>query len=325
MVETGENEFVGRAVFSHDGRRLAYERVQRQVEGWADELRVLDLDPSAPRDRSLFRDPPHSARGLAWSRDDGTLYFASDRCLAAVEVATGRQRSLGCGEGDFFPVGAPPPPPELSPDGRTLAFTFERFGCPRVFLVDVDGAEWRSATATECASRPTWLADGRLAYVVLRDEQPLIEVSTPGRPTAPALWSSPGELVLQLHGVGGAALALTQSRDGGRALVRVDAAGVTPVFTAPPPRPRPICDHPHDDLLAVAVEAGLPAALAFIAILVGAWRAAAAARSPGSPALAAALVVLVVFGLTNAPLLLAPSAVIFWLTLAALAVERPTP
>ena len=321
VVEAAEGEFVARAVFAHDGRRLAYEHVRREIGGWSDEVRLLALDQPMPHDRSLIYDPPRSARGLTWSRDDATLFYTSERCLGAVDVVTGRRRSLGCGEGDFFPVGAPPPPPVLSPDGRTLAFTFERFGCPRVFTVEVDGSQWRPA-APECASRPAWLADGRLAYVVTREDGAHIAVATVGA-TAATLWPAPGGVVLQLDGMDGAVRALTQTSAGRRAVVRVDAGGVEPLLSPPAPRPRPICDHPHDDLLGIAVEAGVPAALAFAVLIVGAALSAWRSRSPRTAALAAALSVLIVFGVTNAPLLLAPSAAMFWLTLAGLALERP--
>jgi len=79
-------------------------------------------------------------------------------------------------------------------------------------------------------------------------------------------------------------------------------------------------DHPHNDLLGTAVEAGIPAAVAlalFLGVLVycgsrHAWRSGGSRLGP----LAALFCVHLVLGFTNAPLLLAPSALCFWLIVA---------
>ena len=318
LVRTGRDVFVARAAFSPDAARLVYERVEHDSSGWRTRLRIVERDGSG--DRPLMRGDELDARGISFRSDGASVYTSAGNCLYEVALADGHARKVGCPDLPLW--GAPADAPALSPDNHALAVAAGNPACPKVFVTAVDVERWTLVSGAACATRPIWLGDGsgRLAFIAgAGDAGRIVTVAADGAGARTLDYAPPRINRLAPDGDGILALAGVRGDDGAaRALVRVPLAGgsvdtLLAPFAATAP---PWADHPHFDLLAVAVESGVPAALAALAgavalalALVGAGRR----RAADVAACAAALVCFVILGLTNAPLALAPSAASLWL------------
>lgn len=155
----GPREYAARPVFTRDGQSVV----------WAD---------SSGYDRQQYRMVPRgggplrtlyrvdSPSGLAFSPDGKTLYFSAIEVfrahyayndLFAVDLPSGERRQLT--------HGLRAENPDLSPDGRTLAFSVNQAGSRSLCTLPVDGGEptWLVGNRDDLSQiyTPAWSPDGR--------------------------------------------------------------------------------------------------------------------------------------------------------------------
>lgn len=315
VAATGPQDFVGRIAFSHDEHWAAYELAHHRGNEWRDELRLVDLRDGTQR---TLTGPGPAARGITWAGDDHTIYFRSGNCIKWIAVPGGTPAFVAClpaseqdqSDGVHAPLA-------LSADGRQALFDADGPQCSHLFLVDMHSGAGRPL-GDACGRAPTWVGSG-IAYI---DRDRVMWMSSE--------WTAPTELLRgeQIRSIAATAdghlLVLSEDRGGASAIARIDppTGRVEQLARTRPPAPLPTADHAHDDLLGVAFEAGLIAALAMLALLLfvaaSAVRVLASARDAHDVGMAGALIVFIVLGTTNAPLLLAPSAIVFWFVAAAI-------
>jgi WD40 repeat protein len=158
------------AVFSPDGRRIAFMSTRRQK----DEVWVMGADGKDPRPlfsgpfEELGRSGGYGVSGsrLSWSPDGKRLAFIRARDgrkrLVLGDVAGGRLRELETG---FREIAAP----AWSPDGSQIAFSGAADGRSQVYRLPVSGGVAVTVTAeggaVSLVTDPAWSPDGRwLAY-----------------------------------------------------------------------------------------------------------------------------------------------------------------
>ncbi len=141
------------------------------TEGNATELRVVDL-PSGVCSLAVGADdvnPPH------WSPDGSQIVFVGRQdgrvglMLAHTDGARWRTEWLEKRSGWH---------PAFSPDGRLIAFTSDREGNSKIYLMELETRVVRRLTDDGPAREPTWSPDGRRVAFV----------SGPGAGAAQALW-----------------------------------------------------------------------------------------------------------------------------------------
>jgi dipeptidyl aminopeptidase/acylaminoacyl peptidase len=152
--------------FSPDAQRIVYEH----RKGGEEALRVRDLESGS--DWKVFGHLGEEARSPVWTRDGRAVLFFSSTCIRKVGIDTGDVKEIVCVQGARS-VRDHPDPPQLSPDGRTLAFDAVLKGCPHVLLADVEGHSWRFLDAEECGFHPVWMRGpepATIAYIGYRGD-----------------------------------------------------------------------------------------------------------------------------------------------------------
>jgi TolB protein len=139
----------------------------RSVNGLhLEQLRLQPLDGSAPVPLNA---PRARARNASWSPDGKWLVAESDAQsfsdLVRIEPKAGaaEQRLTEVKEGCFEP--------DVSPDGKEIAFVSSREGDPEIYVMPVGSAEVRRITAFHEEDRePRWSPDGKwLSFVSNRE------------------------------------------------------------------------------------------------------------------------------------------------------------
>lgn len=139
----------------------------RMVEGrHYEQLRLQPLDGSAPVPLNV---PRARARNASWSPDGRWFVAESDAQsfsdLVKIEPKAGaaEQRLTSVREGCFEP--------DVSPDGREIAFVSSREGDPEIYVMSADGTGERRITAFHQEDRePRWSPDGKwLTFISNRE------------------------------------------------------------------------------------------------------------------------------------------------------------
>jgi serine/threonine-protein kinase len=148
---------------SADGRRMAYNVYQRVANAWSIPMgrRPMGLAGATQVTRGN-----QSVENLVLSRDERTLYYASDLSGNAqpyrIPSTGGEAERLAADEfQDFSPV--------PSPDGRTILFHSARTGSRDIYLLPLDGGPLTQLTSsTDQELVPSWSPDGStIAYGLL--------------------------------------------------------------------------------------------------------------------------------------------------------------
>jgi Tol biopolymer transport system component len=155
---TRDPEFDGRAVYSPDGRAIAFDS---QRGGNVD---IYVLRPEDGTVRRLTDDPAYDTVPR-WSPDGEKIAFHSRRAgVSTVFVmnadGTGQQ-ALTVGPAADFPI-------TWSPDGRQLVFCRGGAGHSDLYRVNVDGSGETRLTHGVDAHLPTWHRNGRILFTATR-------------------------------------------------------------------------------------------------------------------------------------------------------------
>jgi len=163
------------SAWSHDGRRIAFER------DFADHAGIFTMNADGSDLRSLT---PAGLQGMpAYSPDGGTIVYdrtlgeegkpSADDALWLMDPAGGNQRRLTAQQAPGHPKFEVQP--EFSPDGLRVAFArTESDTRSAVFVIGVDGTSERRLTPWELgAIMPHWSPDGRrIAFNSYPDAHP---------------------------------------------------------------------------------------------------------------------------------------------------------
>ena len=144
----------GATAWSPDGRQL--------LIGIQDRLATHALDGSAP-DQVLVQEPGRTLVPIAW-RADGRTVYGSTSDLTSFEVKLLEPRAK---TGTVVvPLGVAAEP-DLSPDGRWLAYTSST---SEIIVQAFPGPGARTSISAGSASNASWSADGRTLYYLGRPE-----------------------------------------------------------------------------------------------------------------------------------------------------------
>jgi eukaryotic-like serine/threonine-protein kinase len=167
LEETLEVE-EGRAVWSPDGRRLAY---YSDVGGFP---QILVRSADGRRGESRLVEDPRPVTPLDWSPDGSALLYGvfpeGDLWLAPLDGGEPRPYLEAPGVADSA---------RFSPDGRWVAFESSELGPTEIFVAPVDDGHARRRVSTAGGRHPVWRRDGRELYY-RRDRSLYAVPVTPG-------------------------------------------------------------------------------------------------------------------------------------------------
>ncbi|WP_299465314.1 hypothetical protein [uncultured Microscilla sp.] len=147
-----KNKWDNAPAWSPDGKKIAFARAYKSTEGaWTEELWVMNADGSEQKQiKSLAGGGPHFT-------PDGKLLFhsktnTSEICIANIDGSNLTKLTNNNAE-DWHP--------EVSPDGKQVAFMSDRDGNHEVYVMDIDGANQKRLTFNKVRdSTPSWSPDG---------------------------------------------------------------------------------------------------------------------------------------------------------------------
>jgi Tol biopolymer transport system component len=148
-------------VWSPDGSRLAFS----SIRDGSNNLWIKDVG-GADEEQLLFRDEEAELGAAAWSPDGRHLVFArfniQDWDIFALELETGEATAVIASSFREWQ-------PELSPDGRWIAFASTESGRSEVYVTTfpAPGRRWQVSTAG--GEFPRWSGDGRELFFVAPD------------------------------------------------------------------------------------------------------------------------------------------------------------
>lgn len=172
LVPTREREQAFTPRWSPDGRFVAYSLWK---EGGYRDIRLVDVEAGTSRDIAVDR---ALDGGPSWSPDGKHLFFHSDRTgimnVHAWEVATGRLFQVTDVINGAYA-------PEVSPDGKTLAYVGYTTAGFDLFAMPLDRARWTEAEP---------YVDRRPPMPIVPERTFPVETYSPLRTLAPRRWSA---------------------------------------------------------------------------------------------------------------------------------------
>jgi Tol biopolymer transport system component len=173
------------AVWAPDGKRLAFmsdRDGQQQIfwkpaDGSGDAVRLTDGGSTAAPD--VFRIP------YSWSRDGRLLAFARLAPAAAAELCVlrlddGSTTRSGRTAQVFVRTRAADGAPQLSPDGRWMAYASEESGRREISVQAYPGPGGRWQISNDGGNEPLWSASGRELFYRSGDRMMDVDISTEG-------------------------------------------------------------------------------------------------------------------------------------------------
>jgi Tol biopolymer transport system component len=158
------NDLVGYTTVSVGGETILAGRVDRQSK-----VSVTTWPTPGPARQVVERD---IADGFAWLPDGQIVYDTRDDGLLHIWVAD----SAGPQRQQLSPDKAEERQPDVSADGRLVAFISKRSGNAALWVMDADGRNARRLTSTDLqAWRPRFAPDGQSIFFVMeRNDVPMI-------------------------------------------------------------------------------------------------------------------------------------------------------
>jgi serine/threonine protein kinase len=146
------SESLSPLLWSPDGRRLLLPR--------NDTLVAHALDGSAP-DQAMVREADRRLQPAAWLADGGIVYTSAYTLTPGVEI---KLLDVGTREGRVIvPLGMGNQP-DVTPDGRWLAYTSTQTDQGNVVVQRLAGPGSRTPVSSGGGQDPVWSADGRTLY-----------------------------------------------------------------------------------------------------------------------------------------------------------------
>jgi len=144
--------------WSSDGKRIAFIKMSADKQSWA--LIIINSDGTKCGDKFecliKFGQGEQYRGGVSWGKENLlTISFNTDAAPDVFTIYANGEgaRNLTKSPGDDIA-------PVFSPDGKTIAFTSNRDGKWRIYLMNVDGTNVRAITAGPMDLTPTWSPDG---------------------------------------------------------------------------------------------------------------------------------------------------------------------
>jgi dipeptidyl aminopeptidase/acylaminoacyl peptidase len=142
---------VGAPVWSPDGRRL--------VSSSNNTLFVRTLDGSAP-DQMLVKEEGRTLTPTDWLRDGRIVYGSSpDGSRFEIKVL-----DPGAAAGRLILPAGTATEPDVSPDGRWIAYTSAQTGVREIFVQAFPGPGARTQISAGGGRNPAWSSDGRTVF-----------------------------------------------------------------------------------------------------------------------------------------------------------------
>ena len=162
------------SLWSADGRRLL-------IGGW--ETLVAHALDNSTSDEVMVREANHMLMPAAWRADGRLVYTSSLLPSSDVEI---KQVDEGQSTGSVIVPFGLGDEPDVSPDGRWLAYTLAPIGEGNVVVQPLSGPGVRTLVSTRGGRDPMWSADGRTLYYAQKRGDPEETVAFAVDVTAPA-------------------------------------------------------------------------------------------------------------------------------------------
>jgi len=164
-----KNKWDSSPAWSPDGRKIVFSRSYSNTEGiWTEELWIMNADGSEQKQiKSLTGGGPYFTK-------DGRIVFhsqtqTSEICIADIDGNNLTKLTNNDAE-DWHP--------EVSPDGKQIAFISNRDGNQEIYTMALDGSNQKRITFNELDDwYPSWSPDGsKIIFSSTKDEDPQIYI-----------------------------------------------------------------------------------------------------------------------------------------------------
>lgn len=161
-ITHAKNKWDSSPAWSSDGKKIAFSRSYKNEEGvWTEEIWIMNSDGSDQKQlKSLNGGGPHFTQ-------DGRIVFhsqtnTSEICIANIDGSNMIKLTDNDTE-DWHP--------EVSPNGKQIAFMSDRDGNHEIYIMNIDGSNQKRLTYNEVRdSTPTWSPDGSQIMYTTHDK-----------------------------------------------------------------------------------------------------------------------------------------------------------